>query len=284
MPLHFQHHYLTGESSVNKWLGRCVATIVPLGVIFVFFYSLMISQDTTAVQLENRFLAPSGAFLFGTDELGRSVLSRTIAGFRYSFSLVLLALSVSACIGALIGLTTGFFHSQWLSRLMDQTVNIIWSIPGLIFFIAVTTYFGRNFFTLVLCMAMVSWVPVARVVRLEVQGEKKRGYVLALKALGYSNTKILLAIVPNILTSFVVVVLSVALDLIAAESGLSFLGLGIQPPYPSLGSMIYNGLVYSSSGWWMLVFPLLALLALAFLLMSLMIFIKVHKGTFYNEV
>jgi ABC-type dipeptide/oligopeptide/nickel transport system permease subunit len=124
-------------------------------------------------------------------------------------------------------------------------------------------------------MALVSWVPIARVVRLEIALERKKDYVWTLKAFGFNNRHIILSIFANTKISFTVVVLSVSLDLVAAESGLSFLGLGIQPPNPSLGTMIYNGLTYSSLGWWMLSFPLLALIILV---MTLKVYITQLEG------
>jgi ABC-type dipeptide/oligopeptide/nickel transport system permease subunit len=231
--------------------------------------------DISQVKLESRFLSPSSEHLFGTDELGRDVFKRTISGFSYSFSLVLLALAGASIIGLGIGIISGFYENRIFSQIVDQLVNIVWSLPGLIFFIAVTTYFGRSFFIILIAMALVSWVPIARVVRLEIALERKKDYVWTLKAFGFNNRHIILSIFANTKISFTVVVLSVSLDLVAAESGLSFLGLGIQPPNPSLGTMIYNGLTYSSLGWWMLSFPLLALIILV---MTLKVYITQLEG------
>ena len=243
-------------------LSKWILIIISILLLTVWVFGLSGLADISQVNLEKRFLSPSGVHLFGTDELGRDILKRTISGFSYSFSLVLLALVGASIIGLCIGIIAGFYENRVFSQVVDQLVNIVWSLPGLIFFIAVTTYFGRSFVVILIAMALVSWVPIARVVRLEISFERKKEYVNALKAFGFNNRHVILSILANTKISFMVVVLSVSLDLVAAESGLSFLGLGIQPPNPSLGTMIYNGLTYSSMGWWMLSFPLLALIIL----------------------
>jgi peptide/nickel transport system permease protein len=242
----------------KKWL----LIIISILLLTIWILGLSDLTDISQVNLDKRFLSPSGVHLFGTDELGRDILKRTMSGFSYSFSLVIFALAGASVIGLCIGIIAGFYENRIFSQIVDQLINIVWSLPGLIFFIAVTTYFGRSFYIILIAMALVSWVPIARVVRLEIAIEKKKEYVNALKAFGFNNRHVILSIVANTKISFLVVVLSVSLDLVAAESGLSFLGLGIQPPNPSLGTMIYNGLTYSSMGWWMLCFPLLVLITL----------------------
>lgn len=218
------------------------------------------SPMVTRVALEQRFSPPSARQWFGTDELGRDVLTRTLAGAAYSGSLVGLALAATASLGLLAGGLAGLLDTRILARLVDLLVNVVWSLPGLVFFMAATTYFGRGFWVIVGAMAAVSWVPIARVVRLELAREKRAPYVTTLRALGYGERHVFSAILVNVRAPVLVAALSVAIDLVAAESGLSFLGLGIQPPDPSLGSMIYTGMYYAASGWWMATFPLLALL------------------------
>jgi len=247
---------------VPEHLSKWILIIISILLLTIWALGLFGLTDISHVNLDKRFLSPSSIHLFGTDELGRDILKRTISGFSYSLSLVILALACASVIGLCIGIIAGFYENRIFSQVVGQLINIVWSLPGLIFFIAVTTYFGRSFNIILVAMAMVSWVPIARVVRLEIAVEKKKEYVKALMAFGFNNKHVILRIVANTKISFLVVVLSVSLDLVAAESGLSFLGLGIQPPDPSLGTMIYNGLTYSSMGWWMLCFPLLALIIL----------------------
>ena len=224
------------------------------------------SATVTRVAVEQRFSGPSTQHWFGTDELGRDVFVRTVAGAAYSGSLVALALAAAASIGLLAGGLAGLLDRRLLARLVDLLVNVVWSLPGLVFFVAVTTYFGRGFWVIVAAMAAVSWVPIARVVRLEMAREKRAPYVTSLRALGYGERYVFSAILANARAPVLIASLSVAVDLVAAESGLSFLGLGLQPPDPSLGSMIYTGMYYAASGWWMTTFPLLALLAAILLL------------------
>ena len=220
----------------------------------------------TTVALEIRFQPPSPQHWFGTDELGRDAFARTAAGLGYSAALVALALAGALTLGVAVGAAAGLLDRRWLTSLSDALVNIVWSLPGLVFFMAATTYFGRGFWVIVVAMATVSWVPIARVVRLELAREKRAAYVTSLRALGHYEHQVFRAILANARAPVLVATLSVAIDLVAAESGLSFLGLGIQPPDPSLGSMIYSGMYYAASGWWMATFPLITLVVAVLLL------------------
>jgi peptide/nickel transport system permease protein len=244
--------------------NRGVRPVLAIALVVACIASMRLiitNHAVTRVAVEQRFTPPSPQHWFGTDELGRDVFVRTLAGAAYSVSLVALALAAAGSIGLLAGGLAGLLDNRLLARLVDLLVNVVWSLPGLVFFVAVTTYFGRGFWVIVAAMAAVSWVPIARVVRLEMARERRASYVTSLRALGYGERHVFSVMLANARAPVLVATLSLAIDLVAAESGLSFLGLGLQPPDPSLGSMIYAGMYYAASGWWMATFPLLALVA-----------------------
>lgn len=240
------------------WL---VASAVAVASAY-FLWQRAIGGEIHRVDLDRRFTSPSVSNWLGTDELGRDLLARTTAGLAYSSSLMLFSLTGAVVVGIAVGAAAGYSRSRFVRRATDQVINFIWSIPGLILFIAVTTYFGRGFLVIGVTMAAVAWVPIARVVRLELEREQRRAYVTAMRAAGHRELTILRATLSNVALPIAISALTVALDLVAAEAGLSFLGLGLQPPSPSLGSLVYNGLYYSAHGWWLVLFPLLVLVGL----------------------
>ncbi len=212
------------------------------------------------VDLDSQFLSPSATRWFGTDELGRDAMRRVGSGILLSLTLVLTALVGAVVLGVIVGSAATLHASRWSSTATNSLINIVWSLPGLVFLMAATTYFGRGPGVIAMAMACTAWVPIARVVQAEIQRQRHSGRITAMKAFGHGELAILRSMLRSARRSIAVSVLTVALDLLAIESGLSFLGLGVQPPTPSVGGLIYTGLSYISVAWWLLVFPLLALL------------------------
>jgi len=247
------------------WLAAC-----GFGLCILSMLMLRGKPSITETHLAEQFSPPSSEHWFGTDNLGRDIFKRTLAGAGYTSSLVLLALSGASVLGVSFGLWSGLSEHSFVKWLQDQMVNIVWSVPGLVLFITVTSYFGRDFSIIAVTLAAVAWAPIARVVRIEVEREKRENYVTALRSFGFGKRKVIQSILTNVRASIYVALMTVALDLVAAESGLSFLGMGIQPPAPSLGAMIYDGIVYMAAAWWMLVFPLAALLVLVVMIRLLL--------------
>jgi len=179
-------------------------------------------------------------FYFGTDKYGRDVLSRLIIGTRISFFIGFIAVFISLLIGVSIGAAAGYFGGK-VDTFIMWLINITWSIPTLLLVIAITLALGKGYWQVFIAVGLTMWVEVARVVRGQVMSAKQFQYVEAAKALGFSNFRIISRhILPNIMAPVIVISAANFASAILIESGLSFLGIGAQPPTPSWGAMIKN--------------------------------------------
>ncbi|MDT7832306.1 ABC transporter permease [Flavobacteriaceae bacterium S356] len=179
-------------------------------------------------------------FYFGTDKYGRDVLSRLIIGTRISFFIGFIAVFISLLIGVSIGAAAGYFGGK-VDTFIMWLINITWSIPTLLLVIAITLALGKGYWQVFIAVGLTMWVEVARVVRGQVMSTKQLQYVEAAKALGFSNFRIISRhIIPNIMAPVIVISAANFASAILIESGLSFLGIGAQPPTPSWGAMIKN--------------------------------------------
>lgn len=179
-------------------------------------------------------------FYFGTDKYGRDVLSRLLIGTRISFFIGFIAVFISLVIGISIGATAGYFGGK-VDAFIMWLINITWSIPTLLLVIAITLALGKGYWQVFIAVGLTMWVEVARVVRGQVMSVKQQPYVEAARALGFSNFRIVSKhILPNIMAPVIVISAANFAAAILIESGLSFLGIGAQPPTPSWGAMIKN--------------------------------------------
>ena len=182
----------------------------------------------------------------GTDKYGRDILSRLIIGVRVSLSVGLIAILISLTIGILLGAIAGYFRG-WIDELIMWLINVIWSIPTLLLVFAITLVLGKGFWQVFIAVGLTMWVSVARIVRGQVLSVRALEYVEAARALGYTNSRIILRhILPNIMGPVLVIAASNFASAIVIEAGLSFLGVGVQPPQPSWGLMIkenYNFII-----------------------------------------
>lgn len=204
-------------------------------------------------------------FYLGTDKSGRDYLSRMIVGSRISLSIGFVAVFISLIVGLFFGSIAGYFGGKTDAFVM-WLINIVWSIPTLLLVIAITLTLGKGFWQVFIAVGLTMWVEVARVVRGQVISVKQSQFVTAAKALGYSDYRILNKhILPSVIAPIIVISAANFASAILVESGLSFLGLGAQPPIPSWGSMIkesYSDIILGK--------PYLALIpGLAILLLTL---------------
>jgi peptide/nickel transport system permease protein len=182
----------------------------------------------------------------GTDKFGRDMLSRLIIGVRVSLGVGMIAVLLSLTIGILLGALAGFYRG-WIDECIMWFINVIWSIPTLLLVFAITLVLGKGFWQVFIAVGLTMWVNVARLVRGQVMAIKNREFIEAAQVLGYSNARtIFLHILPNIIGPVLVIAASNFASAIVIEAGLSFLGVGVQPPQPSWGLMIkenYNFII-----------------------------------------
>ncbi|NLP58890.1 ABC transporter permease [Lutibacter sp. B1] len=210
-------------------------------------------------------------FYLGTDRYGRDLLSRMIVGTRISFFIGFIAVFISLVVGIIIGAIAGYFGGKTDAFIM-WLINITWSIPTLLLVIAITLALGKGFWQVFIAVGLTMWVEVARVVRGQIMSAKEMQYVEAAKALGFSNFRIIFKhILPNIIAPVIVISAANFASAILIESGLSFLGIGAQPPIPSWGAMIKDHYSYIILGKaYLAIIPGIAimLLVMAFMLIG----------------
>lgn len=260
------HHIGTAFKEI---FGSGTGIITFIGaMILIFFLVLAIFAPKIApydptVRVSRSLVPPNDKFIFGTDNLGRDVLSRVIYGARIALTIAFLAVSIAAVIGIPLGLISGYVGGI-SDRIITLIMDAIYSFPGLILAIAIAAVLGPGIFNIAISIAVVYAPTYYRVIRNQVASIKDELYVEAARAIGARNTVILLRyILPNVLPSVVVVLSMNLADAIMTEAGLSFLGLGIAPPTPDWGFDLSNGQRFVlSKAWWGLLYPGLAIITI----------------------
>ncbi len=239
--------------------------IVGLVIVFIMIFSavfapLIAPHNPNEISAMDRLSSPNSTYLMGTDEFGRDLFSRILYGARISLVIAFVAQTVAISIGITLGLVSGWYGG-WVDDLIMRITDGVFAIPGLMFLIVWTTILGTSYVSIFLALGLVGWPSDARVMRSQVLAIKEREFVLAARALGTSNVRIMVQhILPNaIAPSIVLASLGIA-GAILTESTLSFLGLGIQVPTPSWGTMIDSGRNFTITAWWYAVFPGLAIM------------------------
>jgi peptide/nickel transport system permease protein len=205
--------------------------------------------------------APDGkAYLLGTDQLGRDVLSRMVFGTRVSLTIGFAAVAVGGLVGGLLGLVAGF-RGGWLDEAIMTIADAQLAFPFILLAIGIIAVLGPSFPNLIIVVGLSGWVTYARVLRSQVLSLRQRDFVSAILGLGGSVPRILVRhILPNVASTFMVIATLELARAIVLEATLSFLGLGIQPPTPSWGGMIHEGREYLDTAWWISVCPGLLLM------------------------
>jgi len=227
---------------------------------------MLAPQDPTRQLLRVRLKPPTmegadgRAHALGTDHLGRDVLSRVIYGSRVSLLIGFAAVGVGILIGATVGIVAGY-RGGWIDTIIMTAADAQLAFPFILLAIGIIAVLGPSFPTLVVVVGLSGWMTYARILRAQVLVLRSREFVDAIRALGGSTLRIVLRhILPNVLSSLVVVATLELARAIVLEATLSFLGLGIQPPTPSWGGMIQEGREYLDSAWWISMFPGMVLL------------------------
>jgi len=237
------------------------AAFVALLVAMALAAPAIAPHDPIRQSLRARLAAPTlsaadgKAHLLGTDHLGRDVLSRTIHGARVSLLVGFAAVVVGGIVGATLGLLAGF-RGGWTDTMIMTLADAQLAFPFILLAIGIIAVLGPSFPTLIVVIGLSGWVTYARVLRSQVLVLRSREFVDAIHALGGSVTRVIARhILPNVLSSLVVIATLELARAIVLEATLSFLGLGVQPPTPSWGGMVHEGREYLDSAWWISTAP-----------------------------
>ena len=222
-------------------------------------------EQSRVVKIERR------TFILGTDGYGRDVLSMIMIGSRVSLSVGFIAILIALLLGITLGALAAY-HGGWVDNLIMWIINVVWSIPTVLLVIAITFVLGKGFWQIFIAVGLTMWVDIARVVRGEVMSLKEKEYVEATRALGFSTFRTIFHhILPNIVGAVVVIAASNFASAILLEAGLSFLGIGVQPPMPSWGMMVkenYGYILLDSAYLALLPGVAIMIIVLAFMLLA----------------
>jgi peptide/nickel transport system permease protein len=241
-----------------------LAVIGGLLVLLVFFLSifapLLAPYDPSAIDIKNILVGPGLSHPLGTDDLGRDVLSRMLWGGRVSLEVGFVAVSIATIIGIVLGSLAGYYGG-WMDSIIMRAVDIMLSIPTIFLILAVIAILEPSIINIMIVIGFTSWMEPARLIRAEFISIKEREFVIAARAIGAGDNRIMLRhILPNGVSPILVSATMGVGSAILIESGLSFLGLGVQPPTPSWGSLLSSGKDNIEIAWWLSAFPGLAIL------------------------
>ena len=226
---------------VRSRLAVLAAIVLVLEAVLCLVGPAVLPHGYEEQNLELTVAAPSAEHWLGTDSLGRDLLSRLLFGLRISLLVGIMASMVAVVVGVIYGAISGFVGGK-LDSVMMRTVDVLYAVPFVFLVIILMVYFGRNFYLLFIGLGLTQWLPMARIVRGQVLSIKEKEFVAAARAMGFSNRRIIFKhVIPNTLGPVIVYVTLMVPVAMIEEAFLSFLGLGIQAPMASLGTLIADG-------------------------------------------
>jgi peptide/nickel transport system permease protein len=244
---------------VNRFAMAGGAVVIAL-FVFSWLAPYVSPYNPDDLDLYNVLMPPSTAHWFGTDELGRDVFTRVIYGARISLKVGFVAVGIAAVIGTVLGLVAGFYGG-WIDNLLMRLVDIMLCFPTFFLILAVIAMLEPSIWYIMIIIGLTGWMGVARLVRAEVLSIRELDYVMAARALGARDARIIFRhILPNALSPVLVSATLGVAGAILTESALSCLGIGVQPPTPSWGNILTSGKDYIEFAWWLSLFPGLAIL------------------------
>jgi len=248
-----------------KRIRRNRMAMAGLGIVAILF-CVAISANELApyppgrIDTSNILAPPTWKHLLGTDVLGRDVLSRIIHGAGVSLSVGFVAVGISTLIGMILGALSGYY-SGLIDRIVMRFVDVMLCFPSLFLILAVIAFIGPSIWNIMIVIGVTSWMGVARLVRAEFLSIRERDFVQAAISQGACDTRIIfLHILPNAMAPVLVAATLGIASAVLIESGLSFLGIGVQPPDPSWGNMLTEGKDNIEIAWWLSLFPGMAIL------------------------
>lgn len=238
-----------------------VGLLIVLFWVFAMVGASWIASADPLVPTADVFAPPSSQYLFGTDELGRDVFSRVMHAARTSLPLAFLLVTIAVAFGSVLGAISGYFGG-WVDSVIMRAVDIVFAFPAIVLAMVVTAVLGPSLQNAVLALALVTWPTYARVIRGLVLSARQSDYVQSIRLLGASSWRALRKdVAPNVFGPVLVLATLEIGNAVLLLAGLSFLGLGAQPPAPEWGSMVSSGTTYFQY-WWIGAFPGLAIFSL----------------------
>ena len=238
-----------------------IGFIIIAGILLLALIAPLIAPyDPDAINVKAILLSPTSNHLMGTDGLGRDVFSRMLFGARISLMVGFVAVGIATIIGIILGAIAGFYRG-WVDTLIMRTVDVMLSIPTFFLILAVIAFLTPSIWNIMIVIGLTSWMGVTRLVRAEFLSLRYREFVLAAQALGAKDLRLIFThLLPNSLTPIIVSSILGIASAVLVESGLSFLGLGVQAPQASWGNILTDGKEYIQFAWWLSLFPGLAIL------------------------
>ncbi len=229
-------------------------------IIILSIFAFLTPYDPDTIDMTNQFISPNFKNIFGTDELGRDYFTRALYGARISLIVGVLSMMVSIFIGTLVGAISGLLGGK-VDAIIMRIIDMLMSIPLFFLLLIVNSYLRPSIANIIIIIGIFGWMSIARIVRSETLSIKERDYILCSKALGSNNIKIVKKhIIPNAISTVIVAASINIADAILMESSLSFLGLGVQQPMASLGSMLQTAQSRIGDRTYLAIFPGLMIL------------------------
>ncbi len=255
-----------------KFIKKNPAGFIGMLLVILSVAAALLSQwiapfEPTKASLSSRLVPPSwadengeSAFLLGTDQVGRDLLSRIIYGTRISLMVGFLGVLISMVIGTILGLVSGYF-GKWLDDFIMRIADIQLAFPFILFAIVIMSVLGTGIWKIIIILGLTYWVGFARLIRGQVISLKEQEYIQAARAIGGTQFRIIRKhILPNVLSSILVLGTMYIAEFILLEASLTFLGLGVDPTIPSWGGMLADSRNYVTTAWWTATFPGIAIM------------------------
>lgn len=251
--------------TVRKSPLTMIGLSIVAALMFVAIFAPSIApHDPITMSLDNRLAPPSTSHLLGTDELGRDILSRVIYGSRVALKIMIIVLLIDLPLGVFLGIVAGYFGG-WIDEIIMRMADIFMAFPRLILAMAIGAALGPSLVNTMIAIALTMWPTYARLARGETLSIKERTFIEAERALGTSKTRIMLSSILPLCSSTTIIRATLDMgDVIRIAAGMSFLGLGAQPPTPEWGLMVSTGRSFLVNQWWVPTFPGFAILLAVF--------------------